>query len=69
VLLCETPKGEPGRPSKSLTFEQAEAVLLAAEADDSRIGAYVVRSLLSGCPTEEVRALRWDHVVLLATTS
>jgi hypothetical protein len=27
VLLCELPKGRPGRPSKSLTLDQAVAVL------------------------------------------
>ena len=31
VLLCEVPEGRAGRPSKSLTLRQAEAVLKAAE--------------------------------------
>jgi hypothetical protein len=39
VLLCEIPEGRPGRPSKSLTFEQAEAILKAAEGTPMR--AYV----------------------------
>jgi hypothetical protein len=30
VLLCELPKGQTGRPSKSLSFEEAQAVLAAA---------------------------------------
>jgi len=61
VLLCETPKGRPGRPSKALTLEQAEEVL---EADDGTpMHAYVVVSLLTGARTEEMRGLRWDHVV------
>jgi len=31
VTLCGVPTGQPGRPSKSLTLDQAEAVLAAAE--------------------------------------
>jgi hypothetical protein len=57
VLLCDCPAGREGRPSKSLTLEQAEKLLAAADADDSTMGAYVVVSLLSGCRTEEVRPL------------
>lgn len=63
VALCSIPKGKEGRPSKSLTLDQAKAVLTAAE--DSRIYAYVVLSLLTGARTEELRALTWDHVDLL----
>ncbi len=62
VALCGVPKGQEGRPSKSLTVEQARAVLLAAE--DSSMYAYVVISLLTGARTEELRALTWDHVDL-----
>ncbi|WP_329258703.1 site-specific integrase [Actinoallomurus sp. NBC_01490] len=62
VILCEIPQGRKGRPSKSLTFEQAEAVLRAAP--KFRIGAYVTLSLLIGARTEELRALTWDHVDL-----
>lgn len=65
VLLCDCPTGKAGRPSKSLTLSQAEKLLVAAEADDSTMGAYIVVSLLSGCRTEEVRPLLWSHVVLL----
>lgn len=64
ALLCDCPVGRPGRPSKSLTLAQAEAVLSAAEADDSTMGAYVVVSLLSGARTEEARPLTWSHVHL-----
>ncbi len=60
--LCSIPQGQPGRPSKALTLGQAQAVLAAAE--DTRMGAYVVVSLLTGARTEELRALTWDHVCL-----
>lgn len=63
VLLCEVPEGKQGRPSKSLTFEQAEAVLKAAEGTPMR--AYIVVSLLTGARTEEMRALTWSHVDLV----
>ncbi|WP_283139740.1 tyrosine-type recombinase/integrase [Rhizohabitans arisaemae] len=62
VALCSVPKGQEGRPSKALTFTQAESVLGAAES--SRMHAYVVVSLLTGARTEELRALTWDHVDL-----
>jgi integrase len=62
VMLCDVPTGLDGRPSKSLTLDQAKAVLAAAE--ESRIRAYIVVSLLTGARTEELRALTWDHVDL-----
>lgn len=62
ATLIDTPKGQPGRPSKALTAEQAAAVLRAAES--SSLGAYVVLCLMTGIRTEEARALRWDHVDL-----
>jgi integrase len=62
VALCAVPEGRPGRPSKALTFAQAEAVLAAAER--TQMHAYVVLSLLTGARTEELRALTWDHVDL-----
>ncbi|MGO8981595.1 MAG: tyrosine recombinase XerC [Streptosporangiaceae bacterium] len=62
VSLCSAPPGRPGRPSKALTMAQAEAILTAAE--DSRLHAYIVTSLLTGARTEELRALTWDHVNL-----
>jgi integrase len=64
VQLCEVPTGRAGRPSKSLTFEQAVALLVAAQEDRSTIGTYIVVSLLNGPRTEEARPLRWSHVDL-----
>ncbi|GAA3308629.1 site-specific integrase [Nonomuraea dietziae] len=63
VELCEVPEGRVGRPSKALTIDQAEAVLRAAETATCRMRAYIVVSLLTGARTEELRDLRWDHVV------
>ena len=62
AALVASPEGLEGRPSKSLTLPQAQALIRAAEA--SRLHAYIVLSLLTGCRTEEARALRWDHVDL-----
>ncbi|GAA5048073.1 integrase [Thermocatellispora tengchongensis] len=62
VMLCEIPKGKEGRPSKSLTLDQAVSVLKAAE--KANLYAYVVVSLLIGARTEELRALTWSHVDL-----
>jgi integrase len=62
VLLCDIPQGRKGRPSKSLTLAQAEALLRAAE--NTSLHAYIVVSLLTGARTEELRDLRWDHVDL-----
>ncbi|MFF0767903.1 hypothetical protein ACFYUK_03330 [Nonomuraea wenchangensis] len=63
VGLCEIPEGKEGRPSKSLTLDQATALLAAAE--DTRLYAYVVLSLLIGARTEELRALTWKEVDLV----
>ena len=62
VLLCETPTGQIGRPSKALTLQQAHA--LVEHARGSTMGAYVLVSLLTGARTEELRALTWSHVDL-----
>jgi integrase len=62
ATLVIPPKGLEGRPSKSLTVEQAQVLVRAAET--SRLHAYIVLCLLTGCRTEEARALRWDHVDL-----
>lgn len=62
VKLCGVPTGQPGRPSKSLTYPQAAALLDAAEGDP--LEAYIVNSLLTGARTEEMRALDWDHTDL-----
>jgi hypothetical protein len=45
VLLCEVPQGTDGRPSKSLTLDQAEALLSAAVG--TPLHAYIVVSLLT----------------------
>jgi integrase len=63
VLLCELPKGRPGRPSKSLTLDQAVAVLDAAETAKPWLCAYITLSLLTGARTEELRGLIWAHLV------
>jgi integrase len=62
ALLCEAPKGTSGRPSKSLSLEQASQLLMAA--DGTSMHAYVVVSLLTGARTEELRALTWSHLDL-----
>src|ERR1017187_3846390 len=66
AALVGTPKGREGRLSKSLTLDQARDVLTAAE--QSRIYAYVVLSVVIGLRTEEARALRWTEVDLDAGT-
>jgi integrase len=60
AALVETPKGQSGRPSHSLTLEQASALLAAAEG--TRMHAYISLCLATGIRTEEARALRWEHV-------
>lgn len=62
VLLCCVPTGRPGRPSKSLTMEQARDVLTRTSGD--WMHNYIVVSLLTGAQTEELRALKWQHVHL-----
>src|SRR5215467_3286677 len=79
AALVDTPKGQQGRPSKSLTLDQAVAVIAAARTlpvlelrpglKDVRrpaelMHAYITLSLLTGIRTEEARALRWAHVDL-----
>ncbi|MDT7551486.1 MAG: hypothetical protein QOI16_22 [Pseudonocardiales bacterium] len=66
MLLCETPTGRPGRPSKSLILQQAQALLNAATG--STIGAQVTVSLLTGARTEELRPLTWSHLDLVGDT-
>ena len=79
AILADTPKGREGRPSKSLTLEQAAAVITAARTlpvmelrpglKDVRrpaelMHAYITLSLLCGLRTEEARALQWAHIDL-----
>ena len=60
AMLVDTPKGQAGRPSKSLSLEQASALLAAVEG--TRMHAYIALCLATGIRTEEARALRWEHV-------
>lgn len=62
ALLSDVPHGQPGRTSKALSIEQAQAVLDASKAHP--IHAYVVTALLTGARTEELRALTWEHLDL-----
>jgi len=79
ATLADTPQGQDGRPSKSLTLDQAITVITAARTlptmelrpglKDVRrpaalMHAYIVLSLLAGIRTEEARALHWTHVNL-----
>jgi integrase len=80
ATLVDTPQGQVGRPSKSLTLEQAAALMRASAQEPlslelpaglkdrrrppSLMHAYIVLSLTTGLRTEEIRALRWDHVDL-----
>jgi integrase len=79
ATLTDTPKGQQGRPSKSLTLDQAAAIITTARTlpvmelrpglKDVRrpaelMHAYIVLSLLAGIRTEEARALRWANVNL-----
>jgi integrase len=83
ATLVDTPKGQPGRRSRSLTLDQAVAVIATASQDRplppvhpglrpqeprpaALMHAYIVVSLTTGLRTEEIRELRWDHVVAWA---
>jgi integrase len=79
AALVKTPAGQEGRPSKALTTEQAQALVLAAAGvlrangmrkrrGPYRLHAYVVLLLTTGIRPEEARALRWDLVDLEAGT-
>lgn len=65
ATLVDTPHGQAGRPSKSLTREQAAALLRATTG--TRIGAYIALCISTGIRTEEARALRWGNVDLDAS--
>ena len=55
AALVKPPEGQgPGRPSKSLTLEQAVSLMTAAQG--TRLEAFITLSLLTGLRTEEVRA-------------
>ncbi|MGL5824140.1 MAG: site-specific integrase [Nocardioides sp.] len=56
------PRGRNGRPSKALTLGQARDIMEAFRGH--WLEPYVVLSILTGARTEELRALRWEDVVL-----
>jgi integrase len=60
--LIKAPAGRAGRPSKSVTLEQAQELLRAA--GGSRLYAYVVLLATTGLRTKELRVLRWNEVDL-----
>jgi integrase len=62
AALVKAPAERAGRPSKSLTVEQAQELLRAAAG--SRLYAYVVLSVTTGVRTEELRALERNEVDL-----
>jgi site-specific recombinase XerD len=77
ATLVDTPQGQADRPSKSLSLEQATALIHASRQEratrefpgspprpTSFMHAYIVLCLLAGVRTEEARALRWEHVDL-----
>jgi len=67
--LIDVPEGQEGRPSKSMTRDQAIALLdEVGQGSQHRLAAYVVLSLLTGVRTEEARALTWADVELDAGT-
>jgi integrase len=66
AALVKAPAGRAGRPSKSLTLEQAQELVRVPAG--SRLYAYVVLSVTTGLRTEELRALRWTEVDLDAGT-
>lgn len=66
AIVTATPRGREGRPSRSLSLEQAQAVLEAARG--KRLYGYVILCLMTGIRTEEARALTWAHVDLDAAT-
>lgn len=61
-LIREVPPGRPGRPSKSLTMEQAQATLTHMRGSD--FYPYFVVGLTTGARTEEMRPLTWKHTFL-----
>lgn len=66
--LVDTPDGKPARKSRSLSLEQARALLAEASKPAHRLGAYVVLAIVSGLRTEELRTLKWSDVDLNKAT-
>lgn len=63
--LVDLPQGRPSRVYRSLT--QQQAIALVAFAITSPLYAYIIVSLMTGVRTEEARELKWDRVHLDAT--
>lgn len=66
--LVDTPNGKAARKSRSLSLEQATALLEEASKPEHRLGAYIILAIVSGLRTEELRTLRWDDVELDTAT-
>ncbi len=63
AVVSVTPRGSAaGRPSRALSVQQAQALVIAAKG--TRLEAYVLLSVMTGIRTEEARALTWQHVDL-----
>ncbi|WP_026928800.1 tyrosine-type recombinase/integrase [Glycomyces tenuis] len=62
AMLVDAPKGTDGRPSKSMTLDQAKAVLRASRG--SWIHPYIALSVFTGVRTEEARPLKWENTHL-----
>ena len=62
AMLVDPPKGKEGRPSRSMTLAQAQAVLRASRG--SWIHPYIALSVFTGVRTEEARPLKWQHTHL-----
>ena len=65
VDLAAVPRGEPGRPSRSLNLEQALAVLDAAKGE--RLWPYVAVSMLGGIRTEGSQDLHQRTIRLMSS--
>jgi integrase len=60
--LVDPPQGQEGRPSKSMTIEQAHAVLEISRG--SWLHGYIALSVFTGVRTEEARPLKWRNTHL-----
>ncbi|MDN3240854.1 site-specific integrase [Glycomyces tritici] len=60
--LVDAPEGTAGRPSKSMTIGQAQALLEASRGH--WIHGYIALSVFTGVRTEEARPLKWKHTHL-----
>ena len=62
ATLVDAPEGKESRQSKSLTLDQAKAILKASQG--KRIHAYIALSIFTGVRTEEARPLKWENTHL-----